>query len=145
MGQSGVSFVISLSPLQWCQAGVMMSQITDHSSVNILFALTSNKHWRSKLLALCEGNLPQTGRFHSQMANNAENVPISWRFHVKKCAVYNCVISGMSGLHQRVSCDGSSVRLWCPDGHGIFIQYAMWGRTSAWKCPQDPPTMVTTS
>ena len=48
---------------------------------SVMFWVTSKKHQRSALLALCEGNPPVTGGFPSQRASNAESVSILWRHH----------------------------------------------------------------
>ena len=64
--------------LQWCH---MSNNVSDHQPLeclfNRLFGITSKKHHRSALLALCEGNPPVTYRFPSQRVNNAENISIS--------------------------------------------------------------------
>ena len=44
-----------------------------------LLGLTSKKHHRPTLLALCEGNPPVTSRFTSQRASRVEGVSMSWR------------------------------------------------------------------
>ena len=49
--------------------------------LNRLFRNGSKKTSKLRVTGLCERNLPVAGGFPSQRANNAENVPISWRHH----------------------------------------------------------------
>ena len=60
--------------------------ISDHKPPKCLFdslcRLTSKKHHRSTLLALCEGNPSATSGFPSQCMSNAESVSILWRHYV---------------------------------------------------------------
>ena len=48
-----------------------------------LFVLTSNRHQRSALLALCDWNPPVTGGFPSQRASNVESMSMLWHHHEK--------------------------------------------------------------
>ena len=61
----------------------MGSQIT---SLAIVYSAVysdadQRKHQSSALLAICAGNSPVTGEFPAQMASNAENISIWWRYH----------------------------------------------------------------
>ena len=50
--------------------------------LNPLFRHRSKKTPTLRVIGLCVGNSPGTDTFPAQMASNAENVPIWWRFHV---------------------------------------------------------------
>ena len=49
--------------------------------LNRLFRRRSKKTPKLRVTGLCAGNSPGTGEFPAQMANNAEKVSISWRYH----------------------------------------------------------------
>ena len=62
--------------------------ITDHHQpleclFMSLFVLTSNRHQRLALLALCEGNPLLTSGFPSQRASNVESMSMLWHHHEK--------------------------------------------------------------
>ena len=61
--------------------------ISDHQPPKCMFnslcRLTSKKHQRSTLLALCEGNPLATSGFPSQCMSNPESVSILWRHYLK--------------------------------------------------------------
>ena len=63
--------------------GAMASQIIVpyYCLLNRLFGRRSMKTSKLRVTGLCAGNLPMTGEFPAQMANNAENVSIWWRHH----------------------------------------------------------------
>ena len=50
--------------------------------LNRLFRHRTKKTSKFHVTGLCEGNLPVTSGFPSQMASNTENVSIRWRHHV---------------------------------------------------------------
>ena len=60
--------------------------VSDHQAhdclLNRLFGRTSKKTSKLCVTGLCAGNSPGTGEFPAQMASNAENVSIWWRYHV---------------------------------------------------------------
>ena len=74
---------LSGNVLQWRyneRGGVSNHQ--PHECVfNRLFRRRSRKTSKLCVTGLCEGNLPMTGEFPAQMANNAENVSIWWSYH----------------------------------------------------------------
>ena len=71
--------VISVAtPVQACY---IKSPTTRPSVQQTVLANNKRKHQESKLLALCEENPPVTSGFPSQMANDAESIPITWRHH----------------------------------------------------------------
>ena len=49
---------------------------------NLFFRLTPKETLKPALRARCDGKPPMTDGFTSQRASNAENVAISWRYHV---------------------------------------------------------------
>ena len=53
-----------------------------HLLLNRLFRRRSKKTSKLRVTGLCVGNLPVTGEFPAQMASNAENVSIWWRYHI---------------------------------------------------------------
>ena len=63
--------------------GAVASQITSLTIVfsTVYFDTDQRKHQSSASLAFCAGNLPEAGEFPAQMASNAENVSIWWRYH----------------------------------------------------------------
>ena len=65
--------------------GAMASHITSLTIVysTICSGVDQRKHQSSASLAFFVGNLPVTGEFPAQMASNAENVYIWWRYHEK--------------------------------------------------------------
>ena len=65
--------------------GTMASQITSLTIIysTIYSGADQRKHQSSALLVICVGNSPVTGEFPTQMASNAETVPIWWRHHVE--------------------------------------------------------------
>ena len=62
--------------------------------IKSLFMLTSNRHQRSALLAICDGNPPVTGGFPSQRASNVESMSISWCHHEEESSgIYaDCIL-----------------------------------------------------
>ena len=70
-------------PLQWHhneRHGVSNHQRHD-GLLNRLFRRRSKKISKFRVTGLCEGNSPVTGEFHTQRANDAENVSIWWPHH----------------------------------------------------------------
>ena len=63
--------------------GVMASGITSlaivYSTVNA--GTDQGKKSKLRVIGLCAGNSPVTGEFPAQMASNAENANIWWRYH----------------------------------------------------------------
>ena len=77
--------------------GAMTSQITSLTIVysSIFFRRRSKKTSKLRVTGLCVGNSPVAGEFPAQMDNNAENVSISWRHHVK-------ILEQVSIVHQYI-------------------------------------------
>ena len=50
--------------------------------LNLLFRRRSKKTSKLHVTGFCEGNSPVTGEFPAQMASDAENVSIWWRYHM---------------------------------------------------------------
>ena len=64
--------------------GALASQITSFTIVysTVHSGVDQRKHQSTASLAFFAGNSPVTGEFPAQMASNAENVSIWWRYHV---------------------------------------------------------------
>ena len=80
-----------LPPLQWRhngRAGVSNHQLHD-CLLNRLFRHRSNKIAKLRVTDLCEGNPSVTSEFPTQMASNAENVSIWWRYHANEHGLIN--------------------------------------------------------
>ena len=61
---------------------------------NRVFRHISENTSKLRVAGLCEGNSPVTGWFPAQMASNAENVSIWWRYHGRQfCPGLNVLIS----------------------------------------------------
>ena len=75
--------------LQWRHNGC--DSVSNHQPrdclLNGLFRHRSKKTWKPRVTDLRVGNSPGTGEFPTQMASNAENVPIWWRHHVSRGGV----------------------------------------------------------
>ena len=74
-------FSIFATTLQWRHnrcSGVSNYQPHD-CLLNLLFRRRSTKTSKLRVTGLCAGNSPVTGEFPTQMASNAENIPIWWR------------------------------------------------------------------
>ena len=72
-----------MSTLRWRhneRNGVSNHQ-SHHCLLNRLFRRSSKKTLKLHVTGLCTGNSPVTGEFPVQMASNAENVSIWWRYH----------------------------------------------------------------
>ena len=54
-----------------------------HCLLKSLFGCRLKKTSKLRVTGLCAGNSPGTGEFPAQMLNNAENVTIWWRHHVR--------------------------------------------------------------
>ena len=71
------------SALQWRHNG--RDSVSNHqplvSLLSRLFRRRTKKTSRLRVTGLCAGNSPTTGEFPAQMASNAENVSIWWRYH----------------------------------------------------------------
>ena len=69
--------------LQWCHNG--LDSILNHQPHDCLlkglFRHRSKKTSKLCVTGLCAGNSPGTSEFPAQMASNAENVSIWWRYH----------------------------------------------------------------
>ena len=86
---SSTSYDLNLSPwrqiyaLQWRHNGC--DGVSNHQPhdclLNRLFRRRSKKTSKLRVTGLCAGNSPVTGEFPAQMASNAENVFIWWRYH----------------------------------------------------------------
>ena len=64
--------------------GAIASQVTSLTIVYsaVYFDADQRKHQKPRDTGLCAGISPGTGEFPAQMASNAENVSIWWRYHV---------------------------------------------------------------
>ena len=86
-GQNMVSREVFAS-LRWFHNG--HDSVSNHQPhgclLNRLFRRSSKKTSKLCVTGLCVGNSPGTGEFPAQMASNAENVSIWWRYHVLKIA-----------------------------------------------------------
>ena len=84
--------------LQWHHNG--RDSVSNHQPhdcfLNHLFRCTSKKTSKLRVTGLCAGNSPRTGELPTQMASNAENVPIWWRHHA--CIIW--VICNNRDLHR---------------------------------------------
>ena len=71
--------------------GAMASQIISLTIVcsTVYSRRRSKKTSKLRVTGLCAGNSPVTGEFPTQMASNAENVPIWWRLHDSQYHRYN--------------------------------------------------------
>ena len=69
--------------LRWRHNG--QDSVSNHQPhqclLNRLFGCRSMKTSKLRVTGLCAGNSPGTGEFPAQMASNAENVYIWWRYH----------------------------------------------------------------
>ena len=76
-------------PLQWRHNG--RDSVSNHQPhdclPNRLFRRRLKKTSKLRVTGLCVGNTPVTGKFPTQMANNAENVSIWWRHHTGRLSV----------------------------------------------------------
>ena len=91
--------------IQWCHNehdGISNHQPHD-CLLNCLFGHRSKKTSKLCIIGLCAGNSPVTGEFPTQRANNAENVSIWWRYHVRVEISVAAVIYAICyiGLHKR--------------------------------------------
>ena len=70
--------------LLWChnRRDGVSNHLPHNCLLNCLFRHRSKKTSKPRVTGLCVGNSPVTGEFPAQMASNAENVSIWWRFHV---------------------------------------------------------------
>ena len=73
------------SSLQWRHNGrdSVSNHQPHHCLLNRLFKRRPKKTSKLRVTGLCAGNSPGTGEFPAQIANNAENVSIWWRHHVR--------------------------------------------------------------
>ena len=62
--------------------------------LNRLFRHTWQKTSKLCVTGLCVGNSPETGEFPTQMASNAENIPIWWRHHDTNVLCFTVVCCG---------------------------------------------------
>ena len=74
---------VHLKTLQWHHNGHdgVSNHRPHHCLLNRLFGRRSKKTSKPRVTGLCVGNSPGTGEFPAQMASNAENVSIWWRYH----------------------------------------------------------------
>ena len=71
-------------PLQWCHNGhdIVSNHQPHDCLLNRIFRRRSKKISKLRVTGLCVGNSPETGEFPAQMASNAENVSMWWRYHI---------------------------------------------------------------
>ena len=71
------------SSLRWRHNGrdSVSNHQPHHCLLNRLFRRISKKTSKLRVTGLCMGNSPGTGEFPAQVASNAENVSIWWRYH----------------------------------------------------------------
>ena len=67
--------------------------------LNRLFRHRSKKTSKLRVTGLCVGNSPGAGEFPAQMASNAENVSIWWRYHDLLDSTLAISRNGMSPLY----------------------------------------------
>ena len=74
---------IGLTPLHWRHNGCdsVSNHQPHHHLLNRLFRRRTKETSKLRVTGLCVGNSPETGEFPAQMASNAENVSIWWRYH----------------------------------------------------------------
>ena len=82
-GRHGGSHRGSPTTLQWRHNGFdgVSTDQPHHCLLNRLFGRRWKKTSKFRVTGLCAGNSPGTGKFPAQMASNAENVSIRWRYH----------------------------------------------------------------
>ena len=75
---------ITLRTLRWRHNGHdgALNHQPHDCLLNRLFRCKSKKTSKLRVTGLCAGNSPGTGKFPAQMASNAENISIWWRYHV---------------------------------------------------------------
>ena len=81
--QNGRRFADTIFTLRWRHndhVGVSNHQ-PHHCLLNCLFERRSKKTSKLRVTGLCAGNSPGTSEFPAQMASNAENVSIWWRYN----------------------------------------------------------------
>ena len=73
-----------ISPLRWRHNGrdSVSNHQPHHCLLKRLFRRRSKNISKLRVTGLCVGNSPGTGEFPAQMASNAENVSIWWRYHL---------------------------------------------------------------
>ena len=83
-------------PLRWRhnERDSVSNHQTRDCFLNRLFRCRSKKRLKLRVTGLCTGNSPWTGEFPAQMASNAENVSIWWRYHA---SIMNKVTAGAPG------------------------------------------------
>ena len=85
--------------------GAMASQITSHSIVYpIVYPdINQRKHQKLRVTGLFAENSSVTGEFLEQMASNAENVSIWWRYHVVYDSVHQTTQHGFYSSSETTS------------------------------------------
>ena len=103
------AFVITIS-LLWRHNDC--DGVSNHQPYDCLLNRLFRRRWKKtskvRFTGLCAGNSPVTGEFPAQMASNAENVSIWWRYHdqnewlcqatficVFRPTVYHCVYAAL--------------------------------------------------
>ena len=102
--------------LQWChnqRDGVSNHQPHD-CLLNRLFRRRSKKTPKLCVTGLCLGNSPGTCEFPAQMANNAENVSIWWRHHVKWAIRYSWICFVGNSVTIKMGDETRSTDVVCP-------------------------------
>ena len=85
--------------------------------LNRLFRRRSKKISKLRVTGLCDGNSPGTGEFPAQMASNAENISIWWRYHECKfkhshASQWYNIACGIDSLrHVKYQCDYIKFRI----------------------------------
>ena len=88
--------------------------------LNRLFTRRSKKTSKLRVTGLCAGNSPGTGEFPAQMASNAENVSIWWRYHeivLRKCM---CCMSPLTSE-------------FCRSMGTLFCLFHLWPADVSWR------------
>ena len=84
--------------------------------LNRLFRCRSKKTSKLRVIGLCEGNSPVTGKFPAQRDSNVENVTMWWRHH--DSIVCDYIFNVMESWHGNVS----------------RIVGALWGKSICDRC-----------
>ena len=81
-----------------------------------LFGRRSKKASKLRVSGLCVGNSPGTGEFPAQMASNAENVTIWWRYH----GFYQTGWSRLANAKAPVTPNETIIHIHCLESNMIY-------------------------
>ena len=96
--------------------GAMASHITSLMIVysTVYSGADQSKHQNLRVIGLCGGNSPGTGKFPAQMASNAENVSIWWRHHHASISTMSANAKDGWRIAQLFTYQNSTGRHWSP-------------------------------